>query len=105
MGTTSSTTSTWRDRAPRSLTDPNDSRGEPCPTLPDRRWLWRLEGFLAVSATNGTQRQMGRDLHEYLNETCEHHFVGYTPDPGEAPIRQCIWCHWTEWQTANGWAA
>lgn len=99
-------TGTWRDRAPRSVTDPNDSQGKPVSTPTDRRWLWRLEGFLAIYGTNDEHRQMGRDLKEYLGETCEHHWIHYTPDEGEAPCRQCTWCNWTEWQTTAGkWAA
>jgi hypothetical protein len=98
-------TGSWRDRAPLSVTDPCDSQGLPLSTPADRRWLWRIESFLAVSGTNDTQRQMGRDLAQYLNETCEHHYIHFTPEPREPRCRQCIWCHETEWETANGWHA
>lgn len=98
-------TETWRTRAPRSLIDPLDSRGQPVATPTDRRWLWRLEGFLAVNGTNDLQRQMGSDLRAYLNETCEHHWIHLPADDCCEAARQCTWCHWTEWQTADGWAA
>lgn len=99
----------WRDRAPSMLLDTlTGPDGEPCFTTTDRRWLWRLEGFLAVSATNARQREMAADLRQYLNETCEHHWRNYEAKPGDAigTHRQCLWCAETEWPTAaGGWAA
>lgn len=69
------TADTWRDRAPRMLQDTlTGPHGEPCFTSTDRRWLWRLERFIAVHGTNPTQHAMRLDLHEYLQETCEHHW-------------------------------
>lgn len=91
----------WRDRAPLSLLDPNDPDGEPCSTPMDRRWLWRLESFLAVSGTNDTLRQMGSDLRQYLNESCEHHWRHYATETDVSwPIpahKQCLWCSDVEW--------
>lgn len=82
----------YRERLPRmlrdTLTGPN---GEPCFTPTDRRWLWRLETFFAVSATTEVQRQMGADLQCYLRETCEHHWDGYGTDELGVPD-QCVWC-------------
>jgi hypothetical protein len=96
---------TWRVRAPRSVIDPYDSQDNPIFTPLDRRWLWRLEGFLAIHGTNRGHRTMAADLREYLAESCDHHFIRYTPDPGEAPLRQCIWCKRVEWQREDGaWA-
>ena len=88
--------STWRDRAPRSVTDPYDSQGQPVFTPVDRRWLWRIEGFLAIYGTNDGHRQMGRDLAEYLNETCEHHWIRLSADDCCPAMRQCTWCSETE---------
>ena len=98
---------TWRNRAPRSVLDPLDPGGEPITTPADRRWLWRLEGDLAVSATNDTLRQLARDLSAYLHETCEHHWRDYEastwdhPDVAEGDVipahRQCLWCSDVDW--------
>jgi hypothetical protein len=83
---------TWRERAGRIVLDPQDAHGTPVATPTDRRWLWRIEGLLAVSATNGTQRQLATDLRYYLAETCEHHLRHYDAD-GEIPEHdQCLWC-------------
>jgi hypothetical protein len=88
---------TWRDRLPASMTDLEDPHGNPCLTPMDRRWLWRLEGFLAVAGTNDALRNMGRDLRQYLNETCDHHWTAYPGDPEIPAHRQCIWCCDVEW--------
>lgn len=91
----------WTERAPQSLLDPLDPRGAPCPTPMDRRWLWRLEQKL-VGGT-AAQQELATDLHQYLAETCQHHWLDYTEccDPPDAgcgpPFRQCLWCQkWGE---------
>lgn len=92
----------YRDRLPAMLRDTlTGPRGEPCFTTSDRRWLWRLEGFLAVNGTNETHRQMAADLQIYLWETCEHHWHVYDGDDhdgGIAAHRQCLWCSEVEWK-------
>lgn len=101
--------STWQGRAPRSVLDPFGPHGEPIATPLDRRWLWRIEGDLAASATNHAQRQLARDLHQYLVETCDHHWLHSDesawrhPDTGEVEDvipahRQCLWCNGVEWE-------
>ena len=90
-------TSDWRDRAPRSILDPFTPRGDLVTTPMDRRWLWRLEGTLAVCATNDTLRQLARDLSQYLCETCEHHWQAYEGDDDIPAHRQCLWCNDVEW--------
>lgn len=83
---------TWRERAGRIVLDPLDAHGALVATPTDRRWLWRIENELAVSATNDTQRQLAIDLRYYLAETCEHHMRHYGSD-GEVPEHdQCLWC-------------
>lgn len=89
----------WRDRAPAMLretfTGPN---GEPCFTTVDRRWLWRLESALVVSApANGTLAELQSDLHQYLIESCEHHWSDYAGDEHIPAHRQCVWCNRVEW--------
>lgn len=89
----------YRDRLPAMLRDTlTDSRGAPCFTTSDRRWLWRLEGFLAVSGTTATHRQMQADLQIYLHETCEHHWNDYRAEQDIAAHRQCLWCCDVEWK-------
>jgi hypothetical protein len=83
---------TWRDRACRIVLDPLNAHDEVVTTPMDRRWLWRVEGLLAVTATNDTQRQLAADLSAYLSETCEHHWRDQ-PGDNEIPAhRQCMWC-------------
>ena len=70
----------WSQRAPASVLEFDlDSRGEPDPTSQDRRWL-------------------GRDLRQYLNETCEHHWHTWDGDEDIPAHRQCSWCCDVEWQ-------
>ena len=89
---------TWMDRAPASVLEFGlCSQGDPDETSVDRRWLWRLEGFLAVSGTTDLQRQMGRDLAEYLFETCEHHWHEAAAENDIPAHRQCLWCNEVEW--------
>lgn len=89
---------TWRDRAPASLTSAYDADGEPCPTPLDRRWLWRLEHIIALDARGGSRlHQVGRDLEQYLRETCEHHWRGHRAEADLPARRQCAWCHVVEW--------
>ncbi len=89
----------WLDRASAMLHDKGRcSDGEPDATALDRRWLWRLESFLAVHGTNPGQRQMGSDLRQYLNETCVHHWHAWPEGDWEGgPGRQCLYCHDVEW--------
>lgn len=84
---------TWRERAGRIVLDPLDAHGAPVATPVDRRWLWRIEGLLAVSATNETQRQLAADLYAYLAETCEHHLRHYDGDEAIPEHDQCLWCN------------
>ncbi len=106
-------TGNWRDNAGPSLLDPNDPNGLPIATPLDRRWLWRLEGTLAVCAGNDTLKDLARDLHRYLNETCEHHWL-YSeasrwegpgePDPPDVLPEhwQCLWCCNTQFEQPEG---
>ena len=98
----------WESRAPNSLLSLLGPDGEPVTAPLDRRWLWRIENNLAVSATNDTQRQLARDLSQYLHETCEHHWLPgarsqwTNPDTGRVEHeieehRQCLWCDLVEW--------
>lgn len=89
---------TWRDNAGRILLDPTGPAGEPIDTPLDRRWLWRIETFLAVSGTTEEQRRLGRDLSEYLHETCTHHWMNHDGDEVIAGHRQCLWCNDVDWQ-------
>lgn len=84
---------TWRDRAPAMLRSESGPYDEPLATPMDRRWLWRIEMFLAVHGTNPSQHQMGRDLRQYLNETCEHAWRSYDGDDVIPAHRQCLWCN------------
>lgn len=91
---------TWRDRAPAMLRDTlTGPRSEPCFAPTDRRWLWRLESFLAVYGTNQRHDDARRDLLEYLRETCEHHWEDYAAESdGSIPAhRQCLWCNDVDW--------
>ncbi len=100
------TATTWRDRAPAMLLTTTDPDGEPCATPADRRWLWRLESALAINAPSGsTLSVLGRDLRQFLNETCEHHWRVYdNTGSGDwiASHRQCLWCSDVEWKAADG---
>ena len=92
----------WRERAGRVLLDPNGPDGRPLTTPLDRRWLWKIEGFLAVNATTDYQRQMQRDLHQYLAETCEHHWSEVRDGDDDIPAhRQCLWCSDVDWLDAG----
>lgn len=78
-----------------TLTGP---RGEPCFTTSDRRWLWHLEGSIAVGAPMGSVlEQVGRDLSAYLHETCEHHWNEYEAEDCIPAHRQCLWCSQVDW--------
>ena len=91
-------TGNWRERAPRGVIDPNGPDGKPCPTPTDRRWLWRLETELVVLGTTDALREIGRDLRQYLNETCEHWFGEDWPGDDVIPAhRQCRWCNDVVW--------
>lgn len=92
---------TWQDRMPRSVLDLYCAADHIVTTPTDRRMLWHIEAALAVTATNEMQRQLGRDLRQYLHATCEHHWHEYEPDPENpndiAAHRQCVWCSDVEW--------
>lgn len=94
------TEGTWRDRAGRIILDPNGPSGQPISTPADRRWLWRIEGFLAVMANTGLQRALARDLRQYLNETCEHHWHDCAADEVIPAHRQCLWCCDVDWEVS-----
>jgi hypothetical protein len=88
----------WIDRAPAYLRGHTGPDGEELATPIDRRWLWRIDDFLAVNATTDRQRQLGRDLRQYLAESCIHHFPRVSPAQDGIPShRQCVWCHWVDW--------
>lgn len=99
----------WRSNVPRNLTSPVGPRGEPCLTPVDRRWLWHLENAMSVRATTDAQREILRDLRQYLHETCEHHWLDYSTccDPPKRddtcipPHRQCLWCNEVDWLTVS----
>ena len=63
----------------------------------DRRILWNLEGFLAVSGTIREHRQKQENLLAYLRSTCAHHWHEYEADPPIKAHRQCLWCNEVEW--------
>lgn len=84
----------WTQRAREPLNAVVDRDGRTVTTPVDRRWLWRLETALAVSARPGdVLDDLRKDLAQYLAETCEHHWLhcaggGYVPEH-----EQCMWCH------------
>jgi len=86
----------WRDRAPAMLLNLEDPDGNPLPTHFDRRWLWRLEGFLSINGTTDAHRAMRHDLYQYLCITCEHVWREST-DYDDNPLQQCLWCNRVEW--------
>lgn len=92
---------TWRDHFPRSVLDPFCPSGHVVAESIERRMLWHLEGVLAVSATNDTLRLIARNLRDFLDETCQHHWHEYAPDPANEndveAHRQCMWCNRVEW--------
>jgi hypothetical protein len=88
----------WRDRAPAMLRDIEGPNGEPCSTHFDRRWLWRLEGFLSVLGTTEAHREMRHDLYQYLCLTCEHVWSHYAGDDMIPEHWQCTWCNLPEWE-------
>ena len=86
----------WLEHAPASIRDGDGSCsrvGCRDATDLDRRWLWRLESMLAVSGTTSGHRLMATDLHQYLNETCDHHWHAFAGDGDIPDHRQCSWCH------------
>lgn len=88
----------WASRAPASVLEYDlCARGHTDPTPQDRRWLRRLESYLAVFGTNDGQRSMGRDLQQYLHETCEHNWHGSKAEADIPAHRQCSWCSAVEW--------
>jgi hypothetical protein len=91
----------WRDDMPNALLSPTGPRGEPIKTSQDRRWLWHVEGFLAVSGTTPAQHLLGRKIRAYLNETCEHHWLDYKGDADIPAHLQCMWCCDVEWIGAS----
>lgn len=91
--------SDWRSQVPRSVTDAFTPAGDEVVTPQDRRWLWHLEGWLTVRATNAEQRDKLRALRAYLNETCQHHWQFHAGDAQIPRHRQCLWCCDVEWMT------
>lgn len=85
----------WMERAPTYLRGHKGPEGEVIDTPIDRRWLWRIEGFLAVHATTDYQRQMATDLRQYLSESCDHYWRAFEFDGDTG--RQCLWCCWVTW--------
>lgn len=94
----------WRDNAPAMLRESfNGPNGEPCFTTLDRRWLWHVEGQLAVLATTDHLRDVQRDLAQFLHETCEHHWGSDWPGDDHVPAhRQCVWCNYVDWVSVGG---
>lgn len=92
----------WRDHMPRSVLDPFCPQGHVITESVERRMLWHLEGVLTVRATSDALRSIARNLRDYLDETCVHHWHTYEPDPGNdndiAAHRQCLWCNDVEWR-------
>jgi hypothetical protein len=93
---------TWRDRWPRGVLDPHCPEGHAIDTSTDRLLLWHIELVVGGGPVGIEQRQLAADLRRYLNDTCEHHWHGYTPDPdneNDVPAhRQCLWCNTVEWR-------
>ena len=83
----------WRDRAGRILLDPFGSDGEPIRATLDRRWLWKLEGYLGA-ATNEERRQIRHDLSEYLHQTCTHEYRHTEAEGYFDESWQCRWCNY-----------
>jgi hypothetical protein len=90
-------TGNWQDRAPAMLQSLVGPDGEDIPTSFDRRWLWRVEAFLAVHGTTDEQRALGHDLAQYLHETCQHVWRDYAAEVDIPAHRQCLWCNEVEW--------
>jgi hypothetical protein len=88
----------WEHHASAAVLESDRCRlGNSDPTSVDRRWLWRLESFLSVSGTTDGHRTMASDLHQYLNETCGHHWHKYAADGDIAAHSQCTWCNDVRW--------
>lgn len=83
---------TWRDRAGTIVLSPADPHGQPIATPADRRWLWRVARQLTVTAPDAEVRQLAADLHRYLSETCEHHWLSHAAGEYLPAHRQCLWC-------------
>lgn len=92
----------WREHVGRAVLDPNDPHGTSLNTATDRRMLWEIESRLAVTATTDSLRDTHTVLLAYLRDTCTHHWTEST-DYDDRPLRQCLWCHQTEWRTEAGW--
>lgn len=86
----------WSTRASNPLVSAYDRYGVPLVTPMDRRWLWLIEGALAVSSQHDSQ--LLADLKQYLGETCEHHWLHYDSDEVVAAHVQCLWCNTVEWK-------
>lgn len=94
-----------RRRGVGETTRPRCLLDAPCFTSLDRRWLWRLEQHLVICGTTQYHRDMARDLRQYLNETCEHHWNVWDGDEHIEAHRQCVWCNHVEWGPASPSAA
>lgn len=82
----------WRERAGHDLLEPTGPDGQPIQESLDRRWLWRLDNALVVGAIGDVQRQLAADLHDYLVETCGHHWLDHGGEADVEADRQCLWC-------------
>jgi hypothetical protein len=87
---------------PRGVCDPLCPQEHAIETTTDHRLLWHLESVLAVSGTTDYLRDVGRDLHRYLNETCQHHWHEYAGDDDIPAHRQCLWCNDVIWSAVPG---
>ncbi len=54
----------------------------------------------STDIATSTIGQLQDDLHEYLHDTCEHHWR-YEDNDEDFPLRQCIWCHTVAPQEAH----
>lgn len=85
-----------RDLCVRGVVDPFCPDEHVITESTDRRLLWHIEGFLAVSGTNDAQRDLGVSLRRYLAVTCEHHWHDWQGDDLYPAHRQCLWCNVVE---------
>lgn len=85
----------WRRRAPRSLLTRTAPQGQLTTATLDRRWLWRIQTFLAFNAGPGSYRELSLDLTAYLHESCTHDWE-YGLGCCDEPMRQCLWCNVVE---------
>lgn len=90
---------------PRGVCDPECPAGHELTESVERRLLWHLETFLAVSGTTDTLRAEGRAIALFLHRTCEHHWHHYDGETDIPAHSQCLWCNDVEWDqvpSSNG---